>query len=488
MQFVSIPPTSTGSPEREINHLRNDFGNDSDDLDSLPSVKDFFDEILSHTYEKPVVEILDDDDDDSVVMHGKGKERAVDFKQTNQTFDLEDKLSLQNTTKTQRGLEVEERKRKQEEATREKKEIIEDRKRKRIQLAEEKKRLKEQKQLEKERQTLYEKENRLRNDRNEILKEMILDIHPDFLESTKTGKLLEIALQKKEVDVQNLLIQNPHDPAYTIAWRRKCRSEWNTSSQSFIPLQKMKIVNESVVLVYVESFQFVQHIKNNTVDDYINRIQQSCQNRQVILMIEGLDSYYKKKRLLRRRQFDSQVRSTIMQQVSSTGARKRKNRNHPADEDITNGPEPAVVEECMNYLQLVRHIMFVLTKDDEDSVSWIESLTTDLGLGRYKSKNINNSYRVSKSGTDPQDTYFKMLQEIQLCTPAIAKSIIYAYPTVQSLHQSYEIKDKSNGELMLADLEVERSTFKIRDRKVNRVMSKKIYTIFNSDDPEQIIY
>ncbi|KAI7897531.1 uncharacterized protein BX663DRAFT_533796 [Cokeromyces recurvatus] len=250
---------------------------------------------------------------------------------------------------------------------------------------------------------------------------MILDIHPDFLKSTNTGKLLETTLHEKDVDVRNLLIQDPYEPAYTIAWRRKCRSEWNMDSQTFIPLETMKIMNEPVVLVHIDSLQFVHHVKNNTMNSYIDRIQKSCQNRQIILMIEGLDNYYKKKKLLQRRQFDSQVRQTM----SQNPIKKRNNRNN---EDLINGPEPAMVEECINYLQLVRHVMFVLTKDDKDSARWIESLTIDLGLGRYKSKNINNSYRV------------------------------------------------------------ERSAFQARDRKVNRVMSKKIYTIFNSDDPEQIIY
>ncbi|GAA5799135.1 hypothetical protein HPULCUR_004545 [Helicostylum pulchrum] len=80
-----------------------------------------------------------------------------------------------------------------------------------------------------------------------------------------------------------------------------------------------------------------------------------------------------------------------------------------------------------------------------------------------------------------------MLQEIQLCTPAVAQSVMQAYPTLSSLKNTYERKRPSEAELLLSDLEVERSTFTARDRKINRVMSKKIYKIFNSTDPNQLI-
>lgn len=334
--------------------------------------------------------------------------------------------------------------------------------------------------MEKERKTLFEKENRIRADRNEILKEIIVDVHPDFLE-TKPGQLLELVLVKKEAEIQNLLLRHPN-PSFTLSWRRKTNSEWDQDSQAFIPLSNTKIVQEPVVLVYVDIPEFTKRIQNKTIDRYIDIIERDCDGCQIMLLIEGLEVYYKKKKLLKRREFELQVRNSL-NETHATTSKKKKGLAHMED-----GLNPADVEECLNYLQLVRGIMLIPTKDDEDTASWIESLTTDLALGRYKSKNINNVYKVSKSGTDPKDTYFKMLQEIQLCTSPIAKSVLHTYPTLQSLDQAYQRKNVAQGELLLADLEVERSVFRSRDRKINRVMSKKIYTIFNSDDPEQIIY
>jgi hypothetical protein len=87
---------------------------------------------------------------------------------------------------------------------------------------------------------------------------------------------------------------------------------------------------------------------------------------------------------------------------------------------------------------------------------------------KYRTKNANNSFKASKSGTDPKDSYHKMLQEIQLCTPAIADSVIGEYPTLQSLHKAYERKSVSAGELLLADLDVSFScTYIITSKLIN---------------------
>ncbi|KAK4514259.1 putative cell survival pathways protein [Mucor velutinosus] len=478
------------------------FDNDDDDVDELPSATDFFDELLLKKPATPIVELDDDDDDDAIEIISspptnksssidrKGKRRAyeydfdfdtiVDPPPSNRRRLDEDPLddAVPTTSAERREKEKEEKKLQRELAAEEKK-------RQKAKALEEKQRQKEQKQLEKERKTLFEKENRIRADRNEILKEIIVDIHPNFLK-TKPGELLELVLTKKEVEFQNLLLQHP-DPSYTLSWRRKTNSEWDPSSQAFIPLCKTKIIQEPVVLVYVDIPKFTQRIQAKTIDKYIDVIERDCDGRQIMLLIEGLEAYYKKKMLLKRRQFDAEVRDAFnADEGSSNTTNTSKRKNNLANLD--DGLEPGDVEECLNYLQLVRGVMLVPTKDDEDTASWIESLTTDLALGRYKSKNVNDSYKVGKSGSDPKDTYLKMLQEIQLCTPAIADSVAWAYPTLQSLHRAYQRKNASDGELLLAALEVERSALRQRDRKINRLMSRKIYTIFTSDDPEQILY
>ncbi|KAI9282658.1 hypothetical protein BY458DRAFT_127760 [Sporodiniella umbellata] len=223
---------------------------------------------------------------------------------------------------------------------------------------------------------LFEKENRLKNNREEILKEMIVAIHPAF-SSQKVGKLLESVLQSKMAEVTELL----DTEQYAISWRRKCTAEWNTDSQSFIPLQKTEIIEEPFVLVYMHVEELIDRIQNNTVYRHIEKIQNAKKKYQVLLLVEGVEAYYKKRALLQKRLFENEVRKTINDPASATPKTSKKKKQVVSVDDL---PSQESVEEYLNELQFMHDIMLVPTKSDDDTVSWIESLTTDLALGRYK--------------------------------------------------------------------------------------------------------
>ncbi|KAG2231398.1 hypothetical protein INT48_004433 [Thamnidium elegans] len=403
---------------------------DSDSDGSLPSVNDFFDKLMSkkssnrkgkqRAYEYNIAPLTEPDSELS---------SAVTSDQELGTFSL--------SSKEQNKLETEQRKQAQSE---ERKRALEAKKQKKQELQEEKQRLKDQKLMEKERTSLLERENRIKNDRVKTIKEMIVEMHPDFLK-TSTGELVKVILEKKETIIKSASSSN----LYHISWRRKCTSEWDENEMIFVPFEKPKIVQEPYVLVYIDVYAFINYVQADTIDAYIDKVQTNADSRQLILLVEGLHAYYKKKINLQRRLFDEQVRSTIEGASSSS-----RRRNQP---EIENGPSQEEIESCIDHLMLERGVMLITTKKDEDSASWIESLTTDLALGRYKSKNTNNSYKVGKRGIHPSDTYSKMLQEIQLCTPAVAQSVIQAYPTLYSLNNTYERKQPSEAELLLSDLE-----------------------------------
>ncbi|CAO3629111.1 unnamed protein product [Mucor hiemalis] len=404
---------------------------DSDSEGSLPSMDDLFDKLMSQKRTRTPVE-------EDAPVDRKGKRRAYDFTRSpSPVTSIADRVGL--SSKEKKKLEAEERKRIQAE---ERKRVAEEKKRIREEKLEEKQRLKKQKQLEKERTQLLEKENRLKNDRTQILKEIIIDMHPKFCD-TKAGVLLRSVLERKEA-VTKLVEHRKHH----VSWRRLVKSEWDEDTATFVPYDLPKIINEPYVLVYLDALDFVKYVKEDTVNDYIDSIQGTSPNQQVMLLIEGLEAYYNKKKNLERRQFDNQIRSTI-EGSAGLSASKRKR-----EEEIEEGPDRKVVEDCINYLQIIKSIMFVITKDDEDTASWLDSLTTDLALRRYKLKNADSAHKVVKSGLHAADNYFKMLQEVQLCTPSVALSVMSEYPTLQSLHRAYEGKRAEEGELLLANLEV----------------------------------
>ncbi|KAI7892156.1 uncharacterized protein EV154DRAFT_505797 [Mucor mucedo] len=460
---LSLKPSSISRKRKASPSNINLIDLDSDG--SLPSVNDFFDQLMSQKEDR------------------KGKGRAYSPAQSrseamSECSSVNDEMP-DLSAKEQRRLDAEERKRTQMQeklrAAEERKQLAEEKKRKREELLEEKKLAKERKILEKERNAIFEKENRIKSNRVETIKEMIVEMHPDFVE-TKAGELLKMVLEKKETTIR----EGNRGP-YHLLWKRICTSEWDEDTLAFIPYKEPKVITEPFVLVYVDIYELFKHIQADTTDDYVDHIKSATEpDHQIFLLVEGLQAYYRKKINLERRIFDEQIRSTI--DGASTSASRRK-----IQPEIENGPSHKQVEEAVNYLILKKDIMFVMTKSDEDTVSWIESLTTDLALGRYKNKNLNSTYKSRKACSDPTENYSKILQEIQLCTQAVATSVMNEYPTLQSLHRAYTRESKVTGEQLLADLDVERSALSARDRKVNRSMSKKIYRIFSTDDPNEVV-
>lgn len=343
--------------------------NDSDSDGSLPSIDDLFGKLMSRrepdrkgkrrAYEydisSPPVDPILSEPSSSVV--------------SDQEMDVSSSSTFTLSAKEKKKLETEQRKKAQAE---ERKRVLEERKQKRLELLEEKKRAKEQKLLEKERATILERENRIKNDRVQTVKEMIVDIHPDFVKTT-TGQLVKRLLEKKETPMK----LTPASNSYHVSWRRVCKSEWDANEMMFVPFANPKIIHEPYAVIFIDVYEFVNYVKNDTIDAYIDKVQLNAGSRQLFLLVEGLQAYYKKKISYQRRIFDEQVRSTI--EGSSATPSRRKNQP-----EIENGPNQEQVESCIDHLILERGIMLLTTKKDEDSASWIESLTTDLAIGRYK--------------------------------------------------------------------------------------------------------
>lgn len=322
---------------------------------------DLFDKLMSQKRTRKPIE----DEEEQPPVDRKGKRRAFEFNLSPSPSEGSDSFSdtaAGLSAKEKKKLEAEERKRVQAE---ERKRVAEEKKRLREEQKEEKKRLKEQKQL-------LEKENRLKNDRTQILKEIIVDMHPKFCES-KPGVLLRSVLERKEATTKSVEHRKHH-----VSWRRIVRSEWDENTATFVPYDMPKIIKEPYILVYLEALEFVKHVKEKTMDEYIDGIQYTSPNQQVFFLIEGLDAYYTKKKTLERRHFEDRIRSTIEGSTTASTSRKR------IEQEIEEGPDRKTVEECINYLQIIKSVMFVMTKDDEDTASWLDSLTTDLALRRYK--------------------------------------------------------------------------------------------------------
>ncbi|CAO3618793.1 unnamed protein product [Cunninghamella echinulata] len=381
---------------------------------------------------------------------------------------------------------------------------------------------KEQKRIEKEKEKRIQQVNRLKLDRLEIIKEMIVVINDSAFLQSNHGQLLVAALKEKEV--QSKLISSTTSPLHkniTLKWQRKTKATWSKSKQQFIPFEdgQERIQDEQYLLIFLQVERFIEIVRENDMDTWIDDIKGSIEEsncddqHQIFLMIEGLESFYRKKINWQRRKFASRVLGNMNEvanpkntntdsndgnsgsdnQQLPTNSRKRKrnnNKNNMANSLLENGPTRAELEETLTYLQIMKDIRLIISAKEEDSIDWMISLTADLARSIYYNITTADFYKSqapAKSGVEPKDIWAKMLQEIQLCTPAVSDSIIQEYPTLMSLYKRYKQLDSTEAEYLLADLEVERSVISNRDRTINKSMSKKIHKIFTSDDPTDII-
>ena len=245
---------------------------------------------------------------------------------------------------------------------------------------------------------MFDHVNRLRTNRQELLVEMILEIRPEFACSPR-GELLKQIVKEKEAD-----FRATDTGLHTITWRRKCTAEWDDEQGSFIPYadNQVRIIQEPYVLLFMDMKQLCQLLQGKNdedMDTQIDRIQSRAgHDRKIILMIEGLESYYKKKTLLVQRDFNRAVLDNLSQQqqqdeesgVVGGGSSTRRRgtttskSNDPIMEAARTGPTKADMEEKLTYLQMMKNIRLVPTTDQADSVDWIVALTADIANSIYK--------------------------------------------------------------------------------------------------------
>ena len=241
--------------------------------------------------------------------------------------------------------------------------------------------------------------NRLRTNRHELLVEMILEVRPEFACSPR-GELLKRIVKEKEAD-----FRATDTGLHTITWRRKCTAEWDDEQGSFIPYadSQVRTIQEPYVLLFMDMQQLCKLLQGKNEEDMdtqIDRIQSRAgHDLKIILMIEGLESYYKKKTLLAQRDFNRAVLDNLSQQQQreqeqnghgsgSSSSRRRgtatNKSNDPIMEAARTGPTKADMEEKLTYLQMMKNIRLVPTTDQTDSVDWIVALTADIANSMYK--------------------------------------------------------------------------------------------------------
>ncbi|KAG2182156.1 hypothetical protein INT43_007083, partial [Umbelopsis isabellina] len=349
-----------------------------------------------------------------------------------------------------------------------------------------------QKEAEKERLKQIKEANAIRLVSTDKLHDTILCLESS-LHSSEVGQAIQDQFQEKEAEIRSVdhLVKN------TIQWRRKCLADWDSSSQSYIPNEqgRIKVVQDKHIGVYFDMQRLVELISKNQLIPTMEQLKHQHKQCQIVMFIEGLQKYYRTRKNLQSKSFQSLVLRGIANtynddQRSTSTSKKPRNNKSDQSEWLANGPDRNTLEDIMTTLQFEYRVMIIQTVDCAATASWVASVTANIATGGRESNEILDFCMDGRirSGADNTDTWLKMLQNIQQCTEAVAKAIVREYPTIYSLYEAYtRCKSTADAEMLLADIEVQRSVITQRDRYVNKAMSKKIYNIIMSGDSRLVI-
>ncbi|PKY37327.1 hypothetical protein RhiirA4_493476, partial [Rhizophagus irregularis] len=315
----------------------------------------------------------------------------------------------------------------------------------------ERKRQKEEREAEKKRLKQIQEVNKIKGNKLEICRELIVDVSNDLSSKSLVDYL-------RDNPKYNYMTINTfqHDIPNIIKWRRKVTAEWDDELCAFMPIPE-KIQDESFVLIYFDVSEFIKLIKDDNLSENINRLRETFINKKLVILIEGYENYCRKRKTQINRNFTDAVRLGIedhdVEDMETTRVpTKKKKKNYEQEPDLEE------VEEKFLWLQIIAKCLIIHTKDFEDTVETIGILSTDIATIPYKNRNCDLNFWVEgqvRVGTGSSDTWLRMLQEIQLVTEPVARGIINIYPTVKSLYDAYKkCLTREEAESLLSFVEV----------------------------------
>ncbi|KIX00043.1 uncharacterized protein Z518_10970 [Rhinocladiella mackenziei CBS 650.93] len=391
---------------------------------------------------------------------------------------------------------------------------------------------KERKRLERERKALEKQKaadlaevNRTRTNKKDAAPEMIVDMS-SFLKDTHVGNQVEEYMKKVEVEVNyideeaNLIegIPQPDQYGNIVTWRRKVTSTYNDEDGQWEPASRSRIVTEKHVLIHLPAVEFAAMVagpksaSTSTVsaspteaemklklDAHVALIRRRFRDCIPIYLIEGLNGWLKKNVNAKSRDYVAAVRAQMLQPEegsssnaapSGTEARSRKRKKTAIQSLDLSFVTSDIVENLLLHLQLAHQpILIHHTVSPGTTAFQISTLTQHLATRPYRLAQLNHNLKFAsfcmdsgqvRAGDDAQDTFVKMLQEIQRVTPSMAYGIVNQWNTVRKLINGFD----QHGNLLLED--VRKSVNKDggwSDKRLGPMISRRLFKVFMGRDP-----
>ncbi|OUM57889.1 hypothetical protein PIROE2DRAFT_16980, partial [Piromyces sp. E2] len=240
-------------------------------------------------------------------------------------------------------------------------------------------------------------------------------------EKSSTGELLEQKLKSLNVEVQYKDYPIPN----TITWKRKVDYYFDENLSIYKGTKKQYIINEEYVLLRISALDFAGRASSlEEVDAFLNEIKKSFQYRlknrpledkllnltngsmngvkkkKWILLIEGINDYYRKRNVLENKKMREIMKSQL------TPNRPKRHRKGTVTEEavmdprsfcgvdmgkyfklkepLSNYPSQQVLEEAFLYLQMTGECLIIFSSGWDKTVEWICTFTKEIAINPFK--------------------------------------------------------------------------------------------------------
>ncbi|XP_045924486.1 crossover junction endonuclease EME1 [Micropterus dolomieu] len=350
----------------------------------------------------------------------------------------------------------------------------------------------EQERQKAERKALAEAAKALRPE--ECIKHMVVAVDPALLQLEGGGTLLATV---QALGCSCAIEKQPL--SHSVSWMRRapCAESGDGVCVPEAHVVMQMTVDDVVTLIHshIQEERLGRSGSGPTLTSWVQEQQRRQPGKILSLVVLDLEKYFRSQKSKSQKRF----REAVAGEEKLGGKVKKRGRNGGAQ----TLPEVSrvEVEEAVVHLQLHTgvSVCFLSTwKDFSDHIAMTTKAVAEApfkrereqtGFSFYLENEWAGGQRVDKAGKGLLQVWKRQIQQLNRVSPDMASAILAAYPSPQLLKKAYNLCKADREKIsLLSDLLIRRGEgVTSTTRRVGPELSKRLYLMMNSCDPEQTL-
>ncbi|XP_060884181.1 crossover junction endonuclease EME1 [Labrus mixtus] len=351
----------------------------------------------------------------------------------------------------------------------------------------------EQERQKAERRALAEAAKALRPE--ECIKRMVVAVDPALLQLEGGGTLL--------ASVQALgcscTIEKQPLPR-SISWMRRtpcAQTEYGVCKPEAHVVMQMT-VDDFIALIhsYIQEERQGRSDSGPSLSSWVQEQQRRHPDKILSLVVIDLEKYFRSNKSQSQKRF----REAVAGEEQGGGKAKKKRRKNGAAEVL---PEVSRVEleEAVVHLQLHTGVSVHFLSTWKDFADHIAMTTKAVAEAPFKRERDETGFsfclesewaggqKSDKAGKGLLQVWKRQIQQLNRVSPDMASAILAAYPSPRLLQKAYDLYKSDREKIaLLSDLLIRRGEgVTSTTRRVGPELSKRLFLLMNSRDPEQTL-